>query len=69
MTNQKKVKLLIGFAIFITIALIGIIVFQVTKNIQNNLKYKHNQNQIELLEKEREYYEYKLPDTNYEIII
>ena len=69
MNNQKKVKLLIAFAMLIVVALFVTVVAQIVNISKTQNKLANQQQQIEKLEKELDYYKNKLPNEDYEEIV
>ena len=59
MKTRSKVKILILLAVLIVVALIAISVFQLVKIIQTQNKITSQEQQIEQLEKELDYYKNK----------
>ena len=68
MSNQKKVKLVLCFAIFIIIALVFVSVYQIVDIAKTKKQIEAQQTQIEQLQKELDYNKNKLPQTNYDEI-
>lgn len=69
MNNQKKVKFLIAVAMLFAIALFVIVVAQIVNISKTQNKLANQQQQIEQLEKELDYYKNKLPNEDYEEIV
>lgn len=69
MNNQKKVKALFSLSILIIVALFVTVVFQLINivKIKNNIITQNQQ--IEQLEQQLDYYQNKEPETNYEEVI
>ena len=69
MNNQKKVKFLIAVAMLFAIALFVIVVAQIVNISKTQNKLANQQQQIEQLEKELDYYKNKLPNEDDEEIV
>lgn len=69
MSNQKKVKLVLMFAILIVIALVFVSVYQIIDIAKTKKHIETQQTQIEQLQKELDQNQNKLPQDNYEDII
>ena len=69
MKNQKKVKFLIAIAMLFAIALFVIVIAQIVNIAKTQTKLTNQQQQIEKLEKELDYYKNKLPNQDYEEIV
>lgn len=67
MAPQKKVKFLIGLAIFVFVALLTISIIQIVTIAKTKKELNQQRTQIEQLNKELDYYQNKLPE-NYEEI-
>lgn len=68
MQNQIKIKFIILVAIIIPIALFGIVGFQLFKINQTNKKLHKQEQQIELLQEQLDYYENKAPSGEHDSI-
>ena len=69
MNNQRKVKFLIATAMLFAIALFVVVIAQIVNITKTQNKLTNQQQQIEQLEKELDYYKNKLPSEDYEEII
>ena len=68
MKSQAKVKFFILLAIMVVVALFGLLGFQLYKIIQANKQISLQQQQISSLQKQMDYYENKLPNTEHDNI-
>ena len=68
MENQKKVKLLIILSILIIVALFTVIVFQLVNIFKSKKELASQQQKIEQLEEDLDYYKNKLPNEDYKVI-
>ena len=68
MENQKKVKLLIILSILIIVALFTVIVFQLVNIVKSKKELASQQQKIEQLEEDLDYYKNKLPNEDYKVI-
>ena len=68
MTSQKKVKLLISFALLIIVTLFAVTVFQLVNIIIKQNKLNEQQQIIAQLEEKLDYYNNKQPESEYETI-
>ncbi len=69
MNNQRKVKFLIAIAMLFAIALFVVVIVQIVNIAKTQNKLTNQQQQIEQLEKELDYYKNKLPNEDYDEII
>lgn len=67
MKSQAKVKFLILLAVIVLIALFSIVGFQLIKISQIKKEISNQQNQIDSLQQQLDYYE-KLPSTDHDSI-
>ena len=68
MQSQIKIKFIIFVAIIIPIALFGVVGFQLFKINQTNKKLREQEQQIELLQEQLDYYENKTPSGEHDSI-
>ena len=66
MSQQKKVKSLIALAFLIVITLAVVVVFQLVSIAKINQQIESQNQQIEQLEKELDYWQNKLPNSDFE---
>ena len=69
MNTQKKVKFLIAVAMLFIVTLFVIVVAQIVNIAKTKNELSSQQQQIEQLEKELDYYKNKLPSKDYEEIV
>ena len=68
MNSTRRIKFIIGLAILIVIALIAVVVFQLITLNKTKKELLQQQQQIERLQQEVDYYSNKQPNADYDSI-
>lgn len=69
MSNQKKVKMLIALAMLIVAVLFVTVIVQLVNISKTKNKIEHQNQKIEQLEKDLDYYKNKQLEEDYEVIV